>query len=72
MFLRTWGVHLGRPEFALIRGVQPPRLGLLVIYPNTPGYGISMLTPDKINMEPEHGPLEDYFPLQTSGFQVPC
>ena len=26
----------------------------------------------KMNMEPEHGPLEDYSPLQLSGFQVPC
>ena len=26
----------------------------------------------KTNMEPENGPLEDYFPLQPSGFQVPC
>ena len=29
-------------------------------------------TPRKIKMEPENYPLEDYFPLQTSGFQVPC
>ena len=30
------------------------------------------LTPRMINMEPEHGPLEDYLPLQASGFQVPA
>ena len=29
-------------------------------------------TSGKINMEPENGPLEDYFPLQPSGFQVLC
>ena len=29
-------------------------------------------TPGKINMEPENGPLEYYFPLQPSGCQVPC
>ena len=29
-------------------------------------------TPGKINMEPENGTLEDFFPLQPSGFQVPC
>lgn len=23
-------------------------------------------------MEPANGPLEDHFPLQRSGFQVPC
>ena len=28
--------------------------------------------PGKINMEPESRPLEDYFPLQPSDFQVPC
>ena len=27
-----------------------------------------MLTPGKNNIEPENGPLEDYFPLQTCGF----
>ena len=30
------------------------------------------ITPGTINLEPENGPLEDYFPLQPSGFQVPC
>ena len=29
-------------------------------------------TPGKINMEPGNGTLEDNFPLQPSGFQVPC
>ena len=24
----------------------------------------------RVNMEPEHRPLEDHFPLQPSGFQV--
>ena len=30
-----------------------------------------LVTPRKINMEPENAPLEDDFPLQLSGFQVP-
>ena len=29
-------------------------------------------TPGKTKMEPGNGPLEDYFPLQPTGFQVPC
>ena len=29
-------------------------------------------TPGKVDLEPENGPFEDYLPLQTSGFQVPC
>ena len=24
------------------------------------------------NMEPENSPIEDHFPLETSGFGVPC
>ena len=30
------------------------------------------LTPGKINMEPENGPVEDDSPLEPSGFQVSC
>ena len=29
-------------------------------------------TREETHMEPENGPLEDYFPLQPSGFQVLC
>ena len=32
----------------------------------------AQVTPGKIHIEPENGPLEDYPPLQTSRFQVPC
>ena len=32
----------------------------------------SMVTPLKINMEPENAGLEDEFPFQTADFQVPC
>ena len=31
-----------------------------------------MITPGKINMEPENGPLECVFPLQPSGLGVMC
>ena len=33
-----------------------------------------LITPGKLNMEPENGPLlwKTIFPLQPSGFQVPC
>ena len=41
---------------------------ILSVTPNS----LSLDTPGKINMEPENGPLEDYFPLQPSAVQVPC
>ena len=31
---------------------------------------VPTITPGKINMEPENGPLEDYFPLQPGGSSV--
>ena len=31
-----------------------------------------LVTPLKINMEPENEGLEDEFPFQTGDFQVPC
>ena len=32
----------------------------------------NIVTPSKINIEPEHDGLEEYFPFQTGDFQVPC
>ena len=29
-------------------------------------------TREETHMEPENGPVEEYSPLQPSGFQVPC
>ena len=44
-----------------------------VSFPEGPeGFNFIVFTPGKINMEPENGPLEDYFPLQPHGFQVLC
>ena len=31
-----------------------------------------IVTPSKINIEPENDGLEEYFPFQTGDFQVPC
>ena len=31
-----------------------------------------LITLPKTNIDPDNGPMEDYFPLPTRGFQVPC
>ena len=41
-------------------------------HPNTAQQHNKDQRPEELNMEPENGPSEDYFPLQPCGFQVPC
>ena len=35
-------------------------------------HGTGIYTLPKTNIDPDNGPMEDYFPLPTRGFQVPC
>ena len=52
---------------------RPPERTFMIFIIQTPLSNTTKTSArEELNMEPENGPSEDYFPLQPCGFQVPC
>ena len=68
-----WGLDSGQSNSLLSLGwLESPLPGIGRLTQSNPPRTHAGNTLPKTNIDPDNGPLEAYFPLPTSGFQVPC